>query len=214
MTPFERLLAIMIKPWVVVSYLGLIILSFLYLDRPIAYYFHGVDLRTNLPVLNWFTKLGLGALYLGPLFFLAVFFRYIHRNREWEVRAWFLWLCVLVPSIICVLLKMALGRARPDLLFSEQLYGFYGWQTHAPFWSFPSGHTTTVMGFVGGLCVLFPLYCYAFLSLGLVVVLSRILLTHHYLSDVMAASYLALLEVGLLLWWLRRRTLLKQGSLL
>ncbi len=205
MRPFERLLAIMIKPWVVILYMGLIMLSFLYLDRPIAYYFHDLNFRTTIPILNWLTKLGLGGLYFFPLFILALFFRYIRRNKDLERRVWFLWLCVLVPSLICVVLKILVGRARPDLLFSDHLYGFHGMKTQAPFWSFPSGHTTTVMGFVFGLSILLPRYCYALIAAGLVVVSSRILLTHHYLSDVMIASYLALVEVGLLHWWLQRK---------
>lgn len=212
MTPFERLLAIMIKPLVMVSCIGVIVVSFLYFDRPIAHYLHGVDLRNNLSCLNWFTMLGLSPLYLIPLFLLALFFRYIRHNRTWEVRTWFLWLCVLFPTIICLILKMLLGRARPDLLFgSSQQYGFYGWHTDASYWSFPSGHTTTAMGLVFGLCVLFPRFFYMFISLGLFLVSSRILLTHHYLSDVMSAAYLALLEVGLLLWWFKRKNLLIQG---
>ena len=44
-----------------------------------------------------------------------------------------------------------------------------------------------------------------FIFPGLLVVLSRIMLTHHYLSDVMAASYIALLEIALLLYWLRKK---------
>ena len=213
MTRFERLFALMIKPWVVVCCVGLIVLSFLYLDRPIAYYFHDLDPRTGLPFLNWFTQMGLGGLYLVPLFLIALYFRYISRNREREVRAWFLWLCVLIPSLICLVLKITLGRARPDLLFSDQMYGFYGFQFHAPFWSFPSGHTTTIMGFVFGLCVLFPRYFYAFILFGILAISSRVMLTHHYFSDVLAASYLALMEVGLVTWWFRHKNLLTQGRL-
>lgn len=209
MTVFERLLAISIKPWVIVGFLGLIILSILYLDQPIAYYFYGVDSRNTLYPLNWVTKLGLGPVYFIPLFLLALFFRYVHCHRVWEDRCWILWLCALFPSTICLVLKMVFGRARPDLLFSEQLYGFYGWHTQTAFWSFPSGHTTTVMGFIFGLCALFPRYWYAFLSVGLIVISSRVMLTHHYLSDVLAATYLALLEVGLLLWWLKHNNLLR-----
>lgn len=205
-TRFERLTAIMIKPWVVASYLGLIILSVLYLDRPIAYYFHMLDLQTHLTILTWFTQLGSNKLYLGPLFVWALFFRYIQPNKAWEARVWFLWLCVLIPSIICILLKIIFGRARPELLFSDHLYGFYGLQMHRLFWSFPSGHATTIMGFVFGLSVLFPRYGYFFIFPGLLVVLSRIMLTHHYLSDVMAASYIALVEIALLLYWLRKKT--------
>ena len=41
--------------------------------------------------------------------------------------------------------------------------------------------------------------------MALLVDFSRIMLTEHYLSDVIVASYLALIEVGLLLVWLRRK---------
>lgn len=205
MTRFDRLFAIMTKPSVVVLYIAFIIFSFLYLDQPIAYYFHQVDVRANFPLINWLTKLGLGGLYLIALLLFVLFFRYIRPNKQAEVQAWFVWLCVLLPSLICLVLKILLGRARPDLLFSEQLYGFYGLQKHAPFWSFPSGHTTNIMGLIFGLCVLFPRYCYALLAVGLLIASTRIFLTHHYLSDVLAASYLALIEVGLLRWWLERQ---------
>ena len=211
MIAFERLLAVMIKPWVVVGCVVLIILSIMYLDQPIAHFFHGLDPSTSIPILNLITKLGLGGIYLVPLILLALFFRYVYKNRKWEQRALFLWLCVLFSSIVCVFLKMVLGRARPGLLFSDQLYGVYGFHTQADFWSFPSGHTSTVMSLAFGLCVIFPRYFYAFIALGLFLVSSRVMLTNHYLSDVMAASYLALLEVGLLLWCSRRKQLLTQG---
>ena len=205
MTSFERLLAAMIKPWVMVSYVGLIVVSFLYFDQPIAYYFYNVDMRTNLPLLTWITHLGIGGVYFTLLLLFALYFRYINKKPYWESRVWFLWLCVVVPSIICFGLKVMFGRARPGLLFDENLYGFYGMQLHAPYWSFPSGHTTTVMGLMFGFAALFPKYCYGFILFGVVIVSSRIILTHHYLSDVLLASYLALIEVGLLNCWIRRK---------
>ncbi|MCP0914327.1 phosphatase PAP2 family protein [Legionella sp. 27cVA30] len=195
----------MMKPWMAVFYLGFVSLAFLYLDKPIALYFHEVDLRSNLAILNWITKVGLGGFYLVSLVLLALYFRFVARNYKWEVRVWFLWLCVAFPSLICLGLKIALGRARPSLLFEEQLYGFYGLQTQSTFWSFPSGHSTTIMGLVFGLSILFPRYGYAWIAAGLFVAISRILLTHHYLSDVLIAAYLALLEVGLLWCWVRQK---------
>lgn len=203
MTPFERLFAVMTKPWVAASYLGLIVLSFIYFDQPIAYYFYSLDLKTKLPILTWITNAGVVGVYFVSLLLLALFFRYIQSNAQWEARAWFLWLCVALPNLICVILKVTFGRARPTLLFSDELYGFYGLQTQAQFWSFPSGHTTTIMGLVFGLSIIFPRYCYAFLVSGFLVALSRVLLTNHFLSDVLTASYLTLLEVGLLLLLLR-----------
>ena len=204
MSPFDKFLSTMMKPWMIVTVLGLITLSYIYLDQPIAYFFYGLDLRDASAFWNFVTDLGLGAAYFVSLFLLGLFFRFIYRSSYWESRAWFLWLCVVIPSIFCFVLKVLFGRARPGLLFDEQLYGFYGLQTHAPFWSFPSGHTTTIMGFVFGLSILYPRFCYRLIILGSCIALSRVLLVHHYFSDVLSASYFALIEVGLLMACLRR----------
>lgn len=203
MARFERLFAFMIKPWVVITCLAVAFLSFLFLDRPIAECFHGVDSKTYRAILGGLTKLGSNFLYLGPLLVLALFFRYIYPNKNWETRVWFLWLCVLIPNMIGLVLKILIGRSRPSLLFDDHLYGFYWMKLQKSFWSLPSGHTTTVMGLLFGLCVLFPRYFLGFILIAFLVDFSRIILTEHYLSDVFVASYLALVEVGLLLVWLR-----------
>jgi len=209
MSTFSRFLKFMTKPLVVVICLLTIILCILYVDKPLAEFLNSMNLRTNFSFLNWFTKLGLGIVYFVLLFIAALFFRYVRKNRLWEERMWFLWLSVIVPSTICVFLKVMLGRARPSLWFESKYYGFFGLQYHAPYWSFPSGHTTTIMGLALGLCVIFPRYCYTFLITGFLVAASRVLLTHHYLSDVLTASYITFLEVGLLLWVLEKKSWLR-----
>ena len=209
MAPFDRLLKIMLQPLVATCYLSFVMLSFLYFDQPIAWFFYNLDLKTKLPVLYWVTKLGTGEVYVIVLFLLFMFFRYIRPDTTKETRSLFLWLCVLVPYVLCGVLKVFLGRARPELLFDNQLYGFYGLHLQAVYWSFPSGHTTTIMGLVFGLIVLFPRYSYAFLCAGLLIVSTRVLLTNHYLSDVMTTGYLTLLEVGLLVMILRRKSWLR-----
>jgi membrane-associated phospholipid phosphatase len=210
---FERLLFLMTRPWVIISYFILMILLYFYLDQWVAYYFHRFDLRGKCPPLVWLTHLGSNVLYLSTLFILAVFFRYIRPEKVREARCWFLWLCVLIPSSVCFVLKILFGRARPDLLFDQHLYGLFGLKWHTLFWSLPSGHSTTIMGLIFGLTVLFPRYFYLLLLAGLMVVSSRVLLTAHYLSDVMVAGYLALLEVGLLTYGLRRKPILNLDAL-
>lgn len=204
LTPFDRLFSIMTKPMVMAAYFGFIVLSFFYLDKPIANYFRGFNPRINLPVLNWITLLGAGSLYLLLFFTLALFFRYIYKVKQWEKTSWFLWFCVLIPSGICLVIKRILGRARPDAWFSHHYYGFYGWHSKNAFLSFPSGHTTTVMGCVFGLCIVFPRFSYGFILAGLAVAATRIFLIQHYLSDVLAGIYLALLGVGLLVWIIKK----------
>lgn len=208
MTPFNRLSSIAMKPWFVVGYAVFLAIAFLYIDKPLAIYLKGLDLGQRFFWLVWITNLGLGGIYFITLFLLALFFRYVMRNPVSESAAWFLWLCVTIPSAICLGLKILLGRARPDLLFSEQLYGFYGLHWHAPYWSFPSGHTTTIMAFVFSASILIPRYGYALITAGAVIAISRILLVHHYLSDVLVAGYLALVEISLIVFVLRRQRLL------
>ena len=146
MIGFDRLFKTVTKPWVAISLGMFIIISFFYFDKPVAYFFHVLDLKQHYPIVYWITNLGIGAVDLTLLFLFALFFRYIRRNKQSEARSWFLFLCVLIPNIICVALKTLLGRARPELLFDKSLYGFYGFHTNSQFWSLPSGHTTTVMG--------------------------------------------------------------------
>lgn len=198
----------MTRPVLVIGYLAFIVISFLYWDKPLADYFHHLDLKGNASILNLITNIGLGALYFVSLPLLALYFRYRRQNRVWEARAWFLLLCLLISNMVCAVIKVSVGRARPELLFTENLYGFFGPHTQSCYWSFPSGHTTTVMSLTLGLGVLFPRYFYAFLTSGILLASLRIVLTHHYLSDVLTASYLVLLELGFLMYWLRRKNLL------
>ncbi len=204
MEPFDRLFKQMLRPWVAAGYVGFVILSFFFFDRPVAWFFHGLDLTNKLPFLHWLTRLGVSEFYVIGLFLFSLFFRYVVRNKTWEARCWFLWLCVLVPYLVCGVVKVLLGRARPELLFSGDVYGFYGFHTQGVFWSFPSGHTTVIMSLVSGLSILFPRHFPALFTAGVLVVSTRILLTQHYLSDVFASSVLALLEVGLV-WFIVRR---------
>ncbi len=208
MSPFDRLFSILTKPALIIPFMGFIICSILYFDIPVATYFYNADLGTTFPFLNYFTKIGLGGFYL-PLFFgLAIFFRYVIKNPVWEARFWFLLLCLILPAIITLILKINCGRARPSLFLedSAHLYGFYGFKLRPLFWSFPSGHVTNIMGVVLGLGILFPRYFYPLISLGLAVGFSRVLLNHHYLSDVLFTSYLLVLEIGCLLYVLKRKS--------
>ncbi|WP_165475020.1 phosphatase PAP2 family protein [Legionella yabuuchiae] len=211
-TPFDRLMSLMTTPWFAISYFLLVALCFLYIDQPLALFFQSLDVESNFPILVWITNIGLGGIYIVSLFILVIVFRYIYQRPVWEKRVWFLWLCVVIPSLICLILKYTLGRARPMLLFNDGLYGFYGFKTKAAYWSFPSGHTTTITGLAFGLCIIFPKYAYAFLITALCIATSRVLLTHHYLSDVLMAAYLSFLEVAIIYWWYQRKLGVSQLS--
>ena len=142
---------------------------------------------------------------------LALWFRYIKVNPLWEARFWFLFICVAIVSSACGILKVSLGRARPSMWLEQKAFGFYGWHMDAPFMSFPSGHTSIIMSLAFALSILFPRYGVPVMLAGFVVALSRVLLVHHYLSDVLTASYLALIGVGIILAYLQKKSWLQRA---
>jgi membrane-associated phospholipid phosphatase len=198
MNPTERLFTFLTKPWVMLSYVSLIFLSYFYIDQPLALWIASLNLKNFLVYIKAITIFGTYEFYLVALLGLAIFFQYGYRQQLWGNRFWFLWLCVLISNLICGILKVLVGRARPELLFKSHEYGFYGFQHHASYWSFPSGHTITIMSLVFALSILFPVYGWLYIMTGFVIACSRILLAKHYLSDVLVAMYLALVNVHVL----------------
>ncbi len=200
MSPFDKLLSLMTKPLAIVLYLSAVAFSFVYTDKPVAEYFLKILPTTNTRWLVSLTHLGLGILYLVGFLGAALFFRYIYKIRISEMRAWFLWSCVVLCSSICLVLKIILGRARPDLWFGWHIYGFHGFHTDSTYWSFPSGHTAAIMSVVFGIAAIFPRSSLYVVLFGLMVACSRIVLIQHYPSDILMATWIALMSVGLMRW--------------
>lgn len=205
MRQFETLFQLMKKPLAIMLYAILVILAYYFVDKPLANYFYQLDLRTNLPFLALLTALGKWIAYVVLFFFAGLYFRYIRVNAVYEARSWYLFGCVLLANLVILVLKVALSRARPELLFSHNEFGFYWFQFKSNYWSFPSGHTTTLISLAAGLGVLFPRYFYVFLVVALFIAATRILLWFHYLSDVLSAFYISLLVVGFFTEYLKRK---------
>jgi membrane-associated phospholipid phosphatase len=198
MRSFERLFFFMARPKTILISFLLVILAYYYMDRELALWIYHHHLQEKLFFLKGLTLLGENILILGILISVALTFRLIKPQKLWEERAWFLCLCVFIPNLICLILKVFLGRARPELFLQEGIYGFFGLHSQSMYWSLPSGHTTTVMSLAFGLSVLFPKRTFTFIIIALCVVATRILLLKHFVSDVMTASFLSIIEVGII----------------
>jgi membrane-associated phospholipid phosphatase len=205
MEHFNKAFKIMIKPWFILGFLVLLVVCYLWLDKIIAEYFFQLHLVQKLHFLNYLTDLGKGLAYGLILGTLVFFFRFIRPNAKFEGRAWFLLLCILIPNAFCLLLKISFGRARPEVLLDSQQYGFYWLKFNKLYWSFPSSHTSTIMGLLIGLGLLFPRSLIYLLIPGLLVIASRIFLYQHYFSDVLTAAYLAFIEIGILVYCIREQ---------
>ncbi len=95
-------------------------------------------------------------------------------------------LSVASASLVAHGLKLAIGRARPLLYDSEGIFGLRPFAGDFFYESFPSGHSTHVGAVFAALALLFPRFRILFLSLGLWLGATRIILGVHYPSDVVA----------------------------
>lgn len=200
MRAVERWITYFTHPVVVLVYLVLTVGCYAVVDQPLAWKIHAFQLEQHYPFLVWLTQLGRSVLWLVILPCMALWFRFGHRVKQIEARLWFLWATLFFANGCTYVLKTVLGRARPDLLFSEHVFGFFGYQMDSLYHSFPSGHVTHATASVLSLGLLYPRQRWVFLVLGLLVMASRVLLTKHYLSDVLATLCLVGLEYKLLLY--------------
>jgi membrane-associated phospholipid phosphatase len=182
-------------------------LLFLYVDRPVAEFFRVHSLSF---FLNFFNLAGKGIIYIAVFFMLALYFWVVAKSERWARRMAGMSAWVATAYASCAVLKVLCGRARPVLWFTEKKFGFFGFHFANEYWSFPSGHTTTFISVALGLSIFFPKYWKVFLLIGVLFSLTRVILTEHYLSDVLATSVLMFILLVGVMSWLRTITAWKK----
>jgi membrane-associated phospholipid phosphatase len=187
--------------WMLLLLLAFLPISYFFIDKPLAIAIYHGELTSLWPALNVISLLGKSEIYLFLFLALGLYFRYVQEKPLYERRAWYLLGCVALPFFLGLVLKVVLGRARPELLFSQQIFGFYGLQWTQAYWSCPSGHALTATALLYGLSRLSFRWRYVFLLVALLVMATRLLLLRHYLSDVVFGACLAFVSVA---WWTMR----------
>lgn len=177
----------------------LIILSYFFLDLPVTLYCKGL----NKGILDFFgivTEFGISTWYLVGSFALFLFYRFFQRRPIYAYRAFFLFISIAASGIIANIIKVIIGRYRPEMFFEKGLYGvnFLNFSfsnfSHG-LTSFPSGHTATTFSLAWALSLFFPrtripLFCFA-----VMVGVSRVIITSHYLSDALGGAYVGIMSV-------------------
>ena len=144
------------------------------------------------PVSAFITDFGVATGWLVGSLGLWLYWRYKAKKEVWADRARFFFISVAATGLAVLPLKLLFGKARPKLLFREELYGFQWFSTPNAYTlqSFPSGHTTTAFAVATALALLFPRFALLFYAGALLVGLSRIGVLAHYPSDVAAGAVL------------------------
>jgi len=104
--------------------------------------------------------------------------------------AWFIIVSMAVSGVLGQIVKFCVGRYRPRYLFEEGLYGLDPFGVHMGMYSFPSGHTQTVVAAMTALMLIYPRYNLLYILVAVLVGSSRALTTIHYPSDVIMGAYI------------------------
>src|SRR5262249_19443530 len=128
---------------VVIAFCGF---SYWYLDQPIAIYMHKMVTKEIYKIANFVTHFGMSTYYIIIFSLLFLLTQFILRKLAIAKIFLFILLSIVVPGIICDILKVIFSRYRPMLLISEHLYGFSFFKFNSYMWSFPSGHSATIAG--------------------------------------------------------------------
>jgi membrane-associated phospholipid phosphatase len=175
--------------------------SYLWLDRPLALASRGLPAGAvaALEVVTWF---GRSTWYLVVAALAYLFFRFLRLRARPRSIAAFAFGAIAGSGILVNIIKFVLARARPVQLFDRGDFSWHFFEASYAKNSFPSGHADTITALALVLATVAPpnrLLRGGLVFVVLAVALSRVALTHHYLSDVIAGVYLAVVTT----LWLR-----------
>ena len=178
------------------AFIASIILFFiLFVDEPLAHYVKTLDPGvseffgsiTEIGSSAWLIICSLGlilACLIGCSFARHKKTKYAFTLiRQWS---WYFLAVVALLGLSVNLVKYMLGRARPKYLEELGALEFEFFIFESGFASFPSGHTTTAISAAVALGIIFPRLKVYFITIGLWVGLSRVMVGAHYISDITA----------------------------
>jgi membrane-associated phospholipid phosphatase len=174
---------------------------FRWLDLPIATFFH----RASHGAYSWFGYHVVYPLFLSPLwckiclsiFVVGIILHFMIKNKFIGRSIVFFSLAYLVSFGATLVLKMLLGRYRPELYFSKHLYGFHYLTAVHNFMSMPSGHATAIFALLMGLARIIKqrVVTAGLFIIASVCAFSRVVIGAHYPSDVLTGAVVALLSL-------------------
>ncbi len=197
----------MIKKWIAAIFffvcLVLVAVSYFYWDIPLVMYCKGLN-SSIVDIAQIITILGESRWYYIILVPAFVYFCFLAKNKLWSMRILFLFISISAAGLISTLIKWLVGRYRPSML-DEALYGFNFFGAGYELTSLPSGHTVTAFSLAAAVSILFPRVSIAAFIIAISIGMTRIVLTSHYLSDVIAGAGIGILSTMLVKYFFDRK---------
>lgn len=168
------------------------VVSYLFWDISVTTYCKGLSPAVK-NIADIITRLGISTGYIVASAILYLFFRYISKNSLNANRSLFVFISLSVIGIFVDILKWLTGRYRPIELFNHGCSGFIYFKTGYEWTSFPSGHAQTAFTLATALTIFYPRWGIPLFLVAGAVAVSRVILTAHYLSDVVAGAGIGIL---------------------
>jgi hypothetical protein len=170
---------------------ALVGVAYFLIDEPVAALVRDSGL-SHLKYLKWLTRPPEAFVLLSPLVLLAGLIRRLF--GPWsrpEAVAVAAAVSTLFTAFAVLLLKIAFGRASPDLVLSGgATYGFRPFSVEGEYWALPSGHTACTVSVTAVLVAVAPRWRLCWRSLAGTVAAALIALNYHYVGDVVAGAWL------------------------
>ena len=166
-------------------------------DRPVSAFFAALDG----PLITFFqiiTYLGVSTWYLVVSAVLFIYFYYVSYKVRLARQTMYFFCAVAISGLITNIVKWLMGRWRPRVYLYEGLYGFeflgHGYEQT----SFPSGHAATICSIAVALFFIAPRLRWLWITVAVLVCLSRVVIVAHYPSDVLMGAYIGIFSAILL----------------
>jgi undecaprenyl-diphosphatase len=120
------------------------------------------------------------------------------------VRLEFVFLAIALPGLTVTIVKRLIGRVRPSELGP---FAYMPWSWQPAYASMPSGHGTTAFAAAVAIGAVWPKARVPMWIFAAVIALSRVVITAHYVSDVIAAGFVGAFGAILVRNWFAARRL-------
>jgi membrane-associated phospholipid phosphatase len=120
------------------------------------------------------------------------------------VRLEFVFLAIALPGLTVTIVKRLIGRVRPSDLGP---FAYMPWSWQPAYASMPSGHAATACAAAIAIGAVWPKARVPMWIFAVVIALSRVVITAHYVSDVIAAGFVGAFGAILVRNWFAARRL-------
>jgi len=120
------------------------------------------------------------------------------------MRLMYLFFAIALPGLAVAIVKGFIGRGRPS---DAGPFVYLPWTWRHEYASFPSGHSTTAFAAAVAIAVLFPRLRIPLLIFAVVIATSRVVITVHFVSDVVAAAFVGSFGAIVVRNWFASRAL-------